>query len=502
MIRNNLLRSFRNSQEILWIYITFYSQEILRILYSFVYQKIHKNFFELHLSNLSQSIYLYLQFLIMTCDFESVESWTTCLLKSIANKWVFLLSFDVSAESQNDAISWNIKIKEQLCQWVIDYLNEIIKMLNELKDQQDMTLKCNKHWIVLQIKYIKRLKQLEINRASMNTLEEINTWLREKMLSLKDRLKEVQRSTNQSRSWQSTESRSTTNHLSQQDIESHASIENHTRREMSIKFISFENEHHQFYKFLNSFIFTDEDELTWKDWRNKMNDKLIVNVDQFNDETICIVYMMSRLEDDVAKHIFARRCFDSSNSFTLIYELFDHLKEIYDELNKNWKSRREYNVLRQADKSFNVFYFNFMKLFSDLDYDDCILMNDLQNKINNRLQNALSICSEKFTSLSRLKKFLQDVNNKQRVNYQLRSERRTVIVKVTVVPDKRVIFEFAKSSIICYICKISSHLFKNCSQNKINILTSQAFFLRLHEIIISKNKENEKMSFKNSEAKN
>jgi hypothetical protein len=143
-----------------------------------------------------------------------------------------------------------------------------------------------------------------------------------------------------------------------------------------------------------------------------------------------------------------------------------------------------------------------MKLFSDLDYDDCILMNDLQNKINNRLQNALSICSEKFTSLSRLKKFLQDVNNKQRVNYQLRSERRTVIVKVTVVPDKRVIFEFAKSSIICYICKISSHLFKNCSQNKINILTSQAFFLRLHEIIISKNKENEKMSFKNSEAKN
>jgi len=36
-----------------------------------------------------------------------------------------------------------------------------------------------------------------------------------------------------------------------------------------------------------------------------MNDKLIVNVDQFNDEIICIVYMMSRLEDDDAKHIFA-----------------------------------------------------------------------------------------------------------------------------------------------------------------------------------------------------
>ncbi len=254
-----------------------------------------------------------------------------------------------------------------------------------------------------------------------------------------------------------------------------------------------------------------------------MNDKLIVNVDQFDDEIICIVYMMSRLEDDAVKHIFARRRFDFSNSFTSIYELFDYLKEIYNELNKNRKSRREYNALRQADKSFNVFYFDFMKLFSYLNYDDCTLMNDLQNEINNRLQNALSVCLENFTSLSRLKKFLQDVNNKQRVNYQLRSERCTVIVKVTVIPDKCTtllsmmtsiinyvkstifsIFESARSSIICYICKILSHLFKNCSQlNKINISALQAFILRLHEIVISKNKENEKMSsFENSETKN
>ena len=203
--------------------------------------------------------------------------------------------------------------------------------------------------------------------------------------------------------------------------------------------------------------------------------------------------MMFKLEDDAAKHIFAWCCFDSSNSFISIYKLFNHLKEIYDELNKNQKSRREYNTLKQADKSFNVFYFNFMKLFSYLDYDDCTLMNDLQNKINNRLQNALSICSENFTSLSHLKKFLQDVNNKQRVNYQLHSERHTVIIKVTVISDKcatslsmmtliidyvkSIIFsvsesDWAKSSIICYICKISSYLFKNYSQNKINILTS------------------------------
>jgi len=234
--------------------------------------------------------------------------------------------------------------------------------------------------------------------------------------------------------------------------------------------------------------------------------------------------VISRLEGDAAEHTFARRRHDASHSYTSTYELLEHLEGIYEDQNKNRKCRREYNALRQADKPFNVFYFDFMKLFSYLGYDDRILMNDLQDKINNRLQNALSVCLEDFASLHRLKSFLQEVNNKQRANYQLRSQLRTAIAKATVVPDKRAatslsavttsIIEYVKStifptpepvrsSIVCYICKISDHLFKNCSQNKVDTSTSHAFTLRLHEIIISKNKENEKMSSsEDSEAKN
>ncbi len=166
---------------------------------------------------------------------------------------------------------------------------------------------------------------------------------------------------------------------------------------------------------------------------------LQTNIDHFVNETICIVYVIFRLEDDAAEHIFAWHHHNALHSYVSIYKLLEHLEEIYNELNKNRKCRRKYNVLRQADKSFNVFYFNFMKLFSYFNYDDCTLINDLQNKINNCLQNTLSVCSKNFTSLTRLRIFLQDVNNKQRVNYQLRSERCTVIVKVTVVSDKHAV---------------------------------------------------------------
>ncbi len=414
----------------------------------------------------------------MTRDFESVVSRTARLLRSTASRRVFIISFDVSAESQNVTISWNINTSQQLRQWAHDQLNKIIKMLIELRDQRDMTLKLNEQWIIVQVEHDKRLNQLEIKQMIIDTLEETNKRYREKMLNLKNKLKEVLHSANQSWSHQSTEPRVSTKSLSQ------ASIKNYNRQESSTLF---DNDHHKSFKFSNSSIFTDEDESTWNSWRIKIDDKLQANVNHFIDETICIAYVISRLEDDAAEHIFAWHRHDALHSYISIYELLEHLEEIYENQNKNRKCRCKYNALRQADELFNIFYFNFMKLFSYLDYDDRTLMNDLQNKINNRLQNILSVCFENFASLHHLKIFLQDVNNKQRVNYQLRSQLRTVIVKVTVVPDKcaatslsvttliinyvkSIIFstifsisESVRSFIVCYICKISDHLFKNCS---------------------------------------
>ncbi len=188
------------------------------------------------------------------------------------------------------------------------------------------------------------------------------------MLNLKNKLKEVLHSANQSWSRQSTESRVSTKSLSRQ------SIENYTQRK---SFTLFNNDHHKSFKFLNSSVFIDEDKSTWDSWRIKIDDKLQTNVNHFVNETICIVYVIFRLEDDAAEHIFAQHRHDASHSYISIYELLEHLEEIYKNQNKNWKCRRKYNALRQADKFFNVFYFNFMKLFSYLEYDDCILMNDL-----------------------------------------------------------------------------------------------------------------------------
>ncbi len=130
----------------------------------------------------------------------------------------------------------------------------------------------------------------------INTLEEINKCYQKKMLNLKNKFKEVLHSTNQSWSHQFTESQVFMKSLF------HQSIENHTWRE---SFTLFNNDYHKSFKFLNSSVFINEDESTWNSWRIKINDKLQINVNHFINETICIIYVISRLEDDAAEHIFA-----------------------------------------------------------------------------------------------------------------------------------------------------------------------------------------------------
>ena len=268
-----------------------------------------------------------------------------------------------------------------------------------------------------------------------------------------------------------------------------------------------ENDHYKFIKLSNSLIFIETYDSIWETWNIKIADKLDVNMNHYSTEKICIIYVIFRLEDDADEQIYAKHRIDAFSFYLSLTKLLKHLNEIYDNQNRNWKCRREYNALKQSNKSFSFFYFEFTKIFSFFDYNDWTLMNDLQNKINNHLQNALSVCLIEFSSLDKLKTFLQRMNNKQRVNYQLRNEQWTV--KSIAVSKKRFVSssisasaltisyvqlatffilesEWSRMSIICFNCKVSSHLSKNCSQLKTSTSTSRAFISCLNEIIMSK----------------
>ncbi len=233
--------------------------------------------------------------------------------------------------------------------------------------------------------------------------------------------------------------------------------------------------------------------------------------------------MTFRLGDDADEQTYAKRRIDAFSFYLSLTKLLKHLNGIYDDQDRNRKCRRKYNALKQSNKPFSSFYFEFTKIFSFLDYDDRTLMNDLQNKINNRLQNALSVCPIEFSSLDKLKTFLQRVNNKQRVNYQLRGEQRTV--KPVAASEKRFVPsstsasasatsyvrlatfftpepERSRMSITCFNCKVSDHLSKDCSQLKASTSTSRAFTPRLNEVVMPKEEKELFTEKSENEAKN
>ncbi len=444
----------------------------------------------------------------MTCNVKSVESWTTHLLKSTINRRVSLLLINASVEAEKADISWNINIEEQLFHWVSNQLDEVINMLNELRSQRDLTLQLNEHWLLVQDDHKKRAKQLEVTFDKNDELEKKINQLQGERLNFRVK----QRQADQSMSRQDTQSAE--QRVNQKEARS--------QRESSTLSDN-ENNHHKFIKLSNSLIFIETDDSTWKTWNIKIVDKLDVNANHYSTEKIHIVYVIFRLEDDADQQIYAKHRVDAFSFYQSLSELLKHLKEIYEDQNLIRKCHHEYVTLKQLNKLFSSFYSEFTRIFSFLNYDDITLMNDIQNKINNRLQNALSVCLIEFSSLDKLKIFLQDVNNKQRVNYQLRDEQWTVksiaaskkcfvssltsasaliTSYVWLITFSTLESEWSRMSIICFNCKVSSHLSKNCSQLKTSTSTSHAFISRLNEIIMSKEEKKLFTEKSKNEAKN
>ncbi len=509
-------------QEILWIkhsIIIWNSQEILWI---FTHQKTSTS----HLF-LSQQL---LSSLIMTCNVKSVESQTTCLLRSIVNRRVSLLLINASVEAEKAVIAWNINIEKQLLHWVSNQLDEVINMLNELQSQRDLTLQLNEHWLLVQEDHKKRAKQLEVAFDKNDELEKKISKLQGERLNFRAKQRQADRSMprqdTQSAEQQVNQKEAFTISvlIRRSEVERSSTFEAHFQRESStLSDNENENDHHKFVKLSNSFIFIETDDSIWETWNIKIADKLDVNANHYSTEKIRIVYVIFRLEDNADQQIYAKHHVDAFSFYQSLSELLKHLKEIYEDQNLIQKCHCKYVILKQLNKLFSSFYSEFTRIFSFLNYNDITLMNDIQNKINNHFQNVLSVCLIEFSSLDKLKIFLQDVNNKQQVNYQLRDEQWTV--KSITASKKRFVSsltlasisttsyvqlatffilesEQSRMSVICFNCKVSNHLSKNCSQLKTSTSTSYAFTSCLNEIIMLK--EEKKLFTKKSknEAKN
>ncbi len=145
-------------------------------------------------------------------------------------------------------------------------------------------------------------------------------------------------------------------------------------------------ERSKFQKILDSSLFTDEKNSIWKNWYEKVQNKLKINVDLFSSEWIKLSYVHFRLFNDAAEITQLRCKHDCFNSYKIINELLKELAQLFNDSDKEVNFCRNYYNLIQEQKKFNEFYTQFQRLFFYLDYQEKQLIVDLKNKINLWLQ--------------------------------------------------------------------------------------------------------------------
>jgi len=121
-------------------------------------------------------------------------------------------------------------------------------------------------------------------------------------------------------------------------------------------------------KISDSSLFTDEKNSIWKNWYEKIQNKLEINVDLFFNERVKLSYIHSRLFNDAAEITQTRCKHDYVNFYKIVDDLLKELTQLFNDSNKKVNFCRKYYNLIQEFKKFNEFYTQFQRLFFYLNY--------------------------------------------------------------------------------------------------------------------------------------
>ncbi len=244
------------------------------------------------------------------------------------------------------------------------------------------------------------------------------------------------------------------------------------------------SEHSRSQKISDSSLFTDEKNSTWKNWYEKIQNKLKINIDLFSNEWVKLSYVHSRLFDDAAEITQTKCKCDCVNFYRIIEDLLKELAQLFNDSNKKVNFHRKYYNLIQESKKFNEFYTQFQRLSFYLDYHEKQLIIDLKDKIHSRLWFIWINQLVQSDFLKEIRFYLIHLNNDQRVIWKIKNKikrvndiSKTIFHKATVVTQQS--FDYSKSDHLksrdailtnvkeadilvesCFICHKSDHSFK------------------------------------------
>ena len=163
-------------------------------------------------------------------------------------------------------------------------------------------------------------------------------------------------------------------------------------------------------------VFTGQDEVKYEDWEIQIQDRFQVNHDHYPTDAAKIVFMCNSTGGEALGHIRTRREKGATDPYTEPQQVFDHLSDIYSEVDRAGKARREYRSTYQGpDGRFAAYKSNMLRLAGILKYQDAQVRDDICDQMATRLKDALRMNPQMrhTASLKEMFNWLQQLDNDQ-----------------------------------------------------------------------------------------
>ncbi len=246
----------------------------------------------------------------------------------------------------------------------------------------------------------------------------------------------------------------------------------------------------KYHKILDSSMFTDEKNFTWKNWSLDIWKKLAINVDIFSNELYKLNYINSQLADDVVEITQVRCNLNCDNLYLTVNKLLKKLAQSFHDFDKKDNYRRKYINLIQESKKFSNFFNQFQQLYIYLKYQKNVLVINLKNKINSCLWIFWTAQMKSLIKLSDIWNYLIRLNNEHRAVWKIKNkllkhdDSKIIISRATIaVQSSTSKSDWSKSRSavltnvknadvlveICFICHKSNYSFRECLNWSIKI---------------------------------
>ncbi|KAI9775774.1 MAG: hypothetical protein M1839_000902 [Geoglossum umbratile] len=138
-------------------------------------------------------------------------------------------------------------------------------------------------------------------------------------------------------------------------------------------------------------LHSSKDRIAYDNWLIQVKNKLLDNMDLYPTEDLKIIYTAGHTSGKALALISPQLNAASYHVYTSLTKLYEHLNELYGDLNKEWNARQVFkNLIMKKEQTFQEFYALFLQIIANGNISPRDLKDNLNDKLSWKLHESIT----------------------------------------------------------------------------------------------------------------